>query len=70
MVANRDAGGEVQLSEFGAELAEAEAGAICDLGAAIQIQHLDVPAVLRKRPEGREEPQSFNATNRGVCLRV
>lgn len=50
MVGNRHAGGEVQMLELGAELAEAYAGAVCDLGAAIQIQHFNVTAVLCKRP--------------------
>lgn len=51
MVADGHAGGEVELFEFGAELAEADAGAVRDLGAAVQVQHFDVPAVLSKRPE-------------------
>lgn len=55
MVADGHAGGEIQLLEFGAELAEADAGAVRDLGAAVQVQHLDVPAVLGKGPEEEEE---------------
>lgn len=39
------------MFEFGAKLAEAEAGAVCDLGAAVQVQHLDVSAVLSKSSE-------------------
>lgn len=50
MVADRHAGGEIQLLEFGAELAEADAGAVGDLGAAVQVQHFDVPAVLGEGP--------------------
>lgn len=56
MVADGHAGGEIQLLEFGTELAEADAGAVRDLGAAVQVQHLDVPAVLGKGPvQGEEE---------------
>lgn len=51
VVADGHAGGEVELFEFGAELAEADAGAVRDLGAAVQVQHFDVPAVLGERPE-------------------
>lgn len=51
VVADGHAGGEVELFEFGAALAEADAGAVCDLGAAVQVQNFDVPAVLSKRPE-------------------
>lgn len=36
------------MFEFGAKLAEAEAGAVCDLGAAVQVQHFDISAVLSK----------------------
>lgn len=57
MVADGHAGGEIQLLEFGAELAEADAGAVRDLGAAVQVQHLDVPAVLGKGPEQEEEEE-------------
>ena len=42
------------MLELGAELAEAQAGAVCDLGAAVQVQHLDVPAVLGERPAWAE----------------
>lgn len=38
------------MFEFGTKFAETEAGAVCDLGAAIQVQHFDVPAVLSKCP--------------------
>lgn len=54
MVADGHAGREIQLLEFGAELAEADAGAVRDLGAAVQVQHFDVPAVLGKG-SGREQ---------------
>lgn len=50
MISDRDAGGEIQLFELGAKLAEAEAGAVCDLGAAVQVQHFDVSTVLSKCP--------------------
>lgn len=50
VVADRHTGGEIQVFELGAELAEAEAGAVCNLGAAIQVQNLNVSAVLSKRP--------------------
>lgn len=50
VVADGHTGGEIELFEFGAKLAEAEAGAVCDLGAAVQVQHFNVPAVLGKRP--------------------
>ena len=52
MVGDGHAGGEVQLLQLGAELAEAQAGAVRDLGAAVQVQHLDVPAVLGEGPVG------------------
>lgn len=48
VVADGHAGSQIQLLEFGAELAEADAGAVRDLGAAVQVQHFDVPAVLGK----------------------
>ncbi len=48
VVADGHTGGEIKLFEFGAKLAEAETGAVCDLGAAVQVQHFDVPAVLSK----------------------
>lgn len=35
VVADGHAGGEIKLFEFGAKLAEAEAGAVGDLGAAV-----------------------------------
>lgn len=38
------------MFEFGAKLAEAEAGAVCDLSAAVKVQHFDVSAVLSKSP--------------------
>lgn len=38
------------MFEFGAKFAEAEAGAVCDLGAAVQVQHFNVSAVLSKCP--------------------
>lgn len=38
------------MFEFGAKLAEAETGAVCDLGAAVQVQHFNVSAVLSERP--------------------
>ena len=50
VVADGHTGGEIQLLEFVAKLAEAETGAVCDLGAAVQVQHFDVSAVLRKCP--------------------
>lgn len=50
VVADGHAGSEIELLEFVAELAEAETGAVCDLGAAVQVQHFDVSAVLGKRP--------------------
>lgn len=53
MVADGHAGGEIKLFEFGAKLAQADAGAVCDLGAAVQVQHFNVPAVLSKCPGKR-----------------
>lgn len=50
MVADGHAGSQIQLLELGAELAEADAGAVRDLGAAVQVQQFDVPAVLGKGP--------------------
>lgn len=50
VVADGHAGGEIKLFEFGAKLAQADTGAVCDLGAAIQVQHFNVPAVLCKCP--------------------
>ena len=50
MVGNRHTGSEVQLFEFAAELGEAETGAVCDLSAAVQVQHLNATAVQGKRP--------------------
>ena len=50
VVADGHTGGEIELFEFGAKLAEAETGAVCDLGAAVQVQHFDVSAVLSERP--------------------
>ena len=58
VVGDRHAGGEVQVLELGAELAETQAGAVCDLGAAVQVQHFDVPAVLGERPV----EQTYGAT--------
>lgn len=61
VVANRHTGSEIQLFELGAELAEAEAGAVCDLGAAVQVQHFDVSAVLSKCPGKQKTGQNrFN----------
>lgn len=37
VVADGHAGGEIKLLEFGAKLAEADAGAVGDLGAAVQV---------------------------------
>lgn len=37
MVTDGHTGGEIQLFEFGTKLAEAEAGAVGDLGAAVQV---------------------------------
>lgn len=50
MVADGHTGSQIKLFEFGAKLAEAETGAVCDLGAAVQVEHFDVPAVLSKCP--------------------
>lgn len=50
VVADGHTGSEIQMLELGAKLAEAQAGAVCDLGAAVQVQHFDVPAVLCKCP--------------------
>lgn len=50
MIGDRHTGCEVEVAEFGTELAEADAGRIRDLSAAIQIQMLYVSTVLRKSP--------------------
>lgn len=50
MVGDGHTGREVEVAEFGAELAEADAGGICDLSAAIQIQMLYVTTILCKSP--------------------
>ena len=50
MVGDRHAGSQVEVAEFGAELAEADAGGICDLSAAIEVQLLYVTTVLGKSP--------------------
>lgn len=50
MVGDGHTGCEVQVAEFGAELAEADASGICDLSAAIQVQVLYVTTVLCKSP--------------------
>lgn len=56
VVADGHTGGEIQLFEFGAKLAETETSAVCDLGAAVQVQHFDVSAVLSKCP-GKQSKQ-------------
>lgn len=50
MVGDGHTGREVEVAEFGAELAEADAGGICDLSAAVQIQMLYVTTILCKSP--------------------
>lgn len=63
MVGDGHTGCEVEVAEFGAELAEADAGGICDLSAAIQIQLLYVSTVLRKSP-AKNNHQTFSYETR------
>lgn len=50
MVSDGHAGSQVKVAELGAELAEADAGGVCDLSAAIQVQLLYITTVLGKSP--------------------
>lgn len=54
------------MFEFGAKFAEAEAGAVCDLGAAVQVQYFDVSAVLSKCPGKQSNSREGNENYSGV----
>lgn len=50
MIGDGHAGGQVEVAEFRAELAKADAGGIRDLGAAVEVQMFDVATVLSEGP--------------------
>lgn len=50
MIGDGHAGGQVKVTEFGAELAKADAGGVRDLGTAVEVQMFNVATVLSKGP--------------------
>lgn len=55
MIGDGHAGGQIKVAKFGAELAKADAGGVCDLGAAVEVQVFNVATVLSKGPAKSNE---------------